>query len=74
MVPAAFLYIGGVVVGLFATDARPVRRVAVALLWPLGPLAFVATVALLIVAAAIAFPAFGVGAAAAGAAVWWVLR
>ena len=73
MVPGLMLYIGGVVVGLFSTDARPAARLGLALLWPLAPLAFVATIAVLVVTAAIAFPAAGAAVVAAGAAAWWWL-
>jgi len=45
VVPGLILYIGGVVVGLFSTDARPAARLGLALLWPVAPLAFVATIA-----------------------------
>lgn len=68
-----FLYIGGVVVGLLLTDGRPIERLTLALLWPIGPLAFIVTVAILIAAAAIAFPVVGVVAAGIGAAAWWWL-
>ena len=76
MVPGLILilYIGGVVVGLFSTDARPAARLGLALLWPVAPLAFVATLAVLVVTAGIAFPTIGAGAVAAGAAAWWWLR
>jgi hypothetical protein len=73
MSAALFLYIGGVLVGLLLTDGRPAERLALAVLWPLGPLAFIVTVSILLVAAAIAFPVFGVVALAIGAAAWWVL-
>jgi len=49
----------GVVVGLVRTDAAPAGRVGLALLWPIGPLAFVTTVAGLLLVAAVAFPVFG---------------
>jgi hypothetical protein len=68
------VYLLGVVVGLIATQGGPGTRLLLALLWPLGPLAFVITVAGLLVVAAIAFPMFGVILAATLAAVWWVLR
>lgn len=45
--------------GLAFIDARPAPRLALALLWPLGPLAFVATITLLLIAAIVAFPVFG---------------
>jgi hypothetical protein len=73
MSAALLFYIGGVVVGLLLTDGSPVERLALALLWPLGPLAFIVTVAILLAAAMIAFPVFGVTAAAVGAAAWWWL-
>ena len=71
MPAALFLYIGGVVVGLLLTDGRPIERLTFALLWPIGPLAFIVTVAILIAAAAIAFPNVGVVVLALGAAAWW---
>ena len=75
MVRSLALYIGGVVVGLFGIDARPVERVTLALLWPLGPLAFVATITLLLAASLIAFPLVGVTVVAAlAAAAWWIFR
>ncbi len=72
MVTAAFIVYGlGVALGLWRGDASPVTRVALALLWPLGPLAFVVTVAVLVGAALIAFPAVAAGVAAAAVATWW---
>jgi hypothetical protein len=73
MPAALFLYIGGVVVGLLLTDGRPIERLVLALLWPIGPLAFIVTVAILLGAAAIAFPVFGILVLALGAAAWWFL-
>jgi hypothetical protein len=54
------VYAAGVVIGLFRTDARWPARVGLALLWPVGPLAFVLTVSVLLVASVIAFPVVGV--------------
>jgi hypothetical protein len=68
------VYVVGVLVGLLATDGGLAARIGLALAWPLGPLAFLATVAGLLVVAAIAFPVFGVVLAAAIAAAWWALR
>ena len=65
-----FVYGAGVVIGLAATDARPAARLGLALLWPVGPAAFVVTVAVLAAAALIAFPIVGV-AVVGGALVWW---
>jgi hypothetical protein len=44
-----------VLVGLWRTDGPPATKLALALLWPIGPFAFVVTISGLIVAAAIAF-------------------
>ena len=67
------VYIVGVVWGLFRVDARPLARVALALLWPLGPIAFVVTLAILFAASLIAFPLFGAVVLAATGALWWAL-
>ncbi len=66
-------YVGGVAWGLLMTDARPAARLALALLWPLGPLAFVGTITLLLVASLIAAPAFGAAVLLAVSAVWWAV-
>jgi hypothetical protein len=51
------IYLAGVVAGLLTIDARPAARVGLAAVWPLGPLAFIATVTMLLAIAAVAFPA-----------------
>ena len=66
------VYAGGVVWGLIKTDTPLLSRIGLALVWPLGPLAFVVTLGVLLVAAAIAFPVFG-ATLVAGAAIWWAL-
>jgi hypothetical protein len=53
---ATLIYAGGVLVGLARIDAPPRVRTALALLWPIGPMAFLVTIAILIIAALIAFP------------------
>jgi hypothetical protein len=58
---ALTIYAIGVVIGLFATDARPLARVGLALLWPVGVLAFIVTIGGLLAASTVLFPAFGVG-------------
>ena len=68
------IYVAGVLLGLVRIDARPGPRVALAVLWPLGPLAFVVTLAVLIIASLIAFPLVGIVAAGLGAAAWWFTR
>jgi hypothetical protein len=63
-------YGAGVLIGLVFGDARPAIRIGLALLWPLGPGAFVVTLLILVAAAMIAFPAVAALAALAAAAVW----
>ena len=70
----AIVYVVGVMIGLLVTDGGLAARIGLALAWPLGPLAFLVTVAGLLVVAAIAFPVFGVALVAAIAAAWWTLR
>ena len=66
----------GVAIGLARTDARWPTRVALALLWPLGPAALAVTLAVLFLALPIAFPVAGsiVFAVGVAAAVALILR
>lgn len=66
------IYVAGALVALWRTDAAPLTRLAIALFWPIGPLAFVITVSILLAASVIAFPAIGAALAVAGLA-WWAL-
>jgi hypothetical protein len=66
-------YLAGALVALAATDDRWPVRLALAALWPIGPLAFVAVVAVLLAAAAVLWPWLAVAVAALGGAAWWVL-
>jgi len=52
---ALMVYGAGVLVGLWRTDAKPIERVGLAVLWPLGPLAFLVTIAILLAASPFAF-------------------
>jgi hypothetical protein len=52
---ALWIYGVGVAVGLWRTDARWPTRVLLAVLWPIGPVAFVVTVAILLAATPVAF-------------------
>jgi hypothetical protein len=70
---ALLVYLAGVVAGLWRTDARAAARVGLAVLWPVGPLAFVATVAVLLAASLIAFPLVGAVVALAATVTWWWL-
>lgn len=66
------VYAAGAVVALWRTDAGWPTRIALALLWPLGPLAFLITVAILLGASLIAFPVVAGGVAALAVAAWWI--
>jgi hypothetical protein len=68
-------YAVGVLIALWRTDAGWPTRAAVAILWPLGPLAFVITVVILMAASLIAFPlTAGVIAVIGALTVWWLTR
>ena len=49
------IYLIGALLALWRTDGPPATKLTMALLWPIGPLAFVVTISGLVVAAAIAF-------------------
>ncbi len=69
------IYAAGVVLALWRTDAALPTRIALAALWPLGPLAFLLTVVILLAASLIAFPLVAGGIAATSAlVVWWLMR
>ena len=66
------LYAAGAIVAIWRTDAAWPNRLALAALWPLGPLAFLVTVGILLAASLIAFPVVaGLLAAVTALAVWW---
>jgi hypothetical protein len=48
-------YVVGVLIGVWRTDGSPATKLTLALLWPLGPVAFSITIAGLLLAAPIAF-------------------
>ena len=69
------VYAAGALVALWRTDAGWPTRIALALLWPIGPLAFLVTVAILLGASLIAFPVVaGIVGVLVAAGLWWVLR
>ena len=69
------LYAAGAIVAIWRTDAAWPTRLALAALWPLGPLDFLVTVDILLAASLVAFPVVaGLIAAAAATAVWWFTR
>lgn len=70
---ALAIYIAGVLVGLWRVDGRPLTRIGLALLWPLGPAVFLITLAILLAASLVAFPVFGVVVAGLGVLYFWLV-
>ena len=60
------IYAVGAVVALLEVDAPLWPRLGLAVLWPLGPMAFVITITILLLAIPIAFPVAGTLLLAAG--------
>lgn len=69
----ATVYVAGVVWGLIVIDARPARKVGLALVWPLGPIAFAITLTILVAASFIAFPVFCAAVLIAAAWLLWLV-
>jgi hypothetical protein len=70
---ALIIYVIGVAIGLAVMRDRWPVRVGTALVWPLGPVAFVIVVSMLLVAALILWPVIMVPVAALiGAVLWWM--
>ncbi len=67
------VYLAGALIALVRTDAGWGTRVLLAAFWPVGPLAFVVTVAALVAVGVIAFPAFGAVVLATAGAAWYLL-
>ena len=72
MTAALVLYVSGAGIALWRADAPWPTRIVLALLWPLGPMAFAVTVSILLLASLIAFPIVGVVVAAAVLGAWWL--
>ena len=74
MPPVTWLwaYFLGVLVGLWRTDAPPVQRIGLALVWPIALLACVVTLTMLSISAAVLFPMIGIAALTAGGAAWMI--
>jgi len=49
------IYLIGIAIGLWRTDAPLPMRLLLAVLWPIGPLAFVIVIAILVATTPIAF-------------------
>jgi hypothetical protein len=73
MTALATVYAAGVILGIVCGDARPGVRLAHAVLWPLGILALVVTLGVLVAASVIAFPLVG-AALLAASVILWTLR
>lgn len=67
------VYLAGALVALVRTDAGWGTRVLLAALWPVGPLAFAVTVAMLVAVGMIVFPPFGAVVLATAGAAWYLL-
>jgi hypothetical protein len=67
------IYAVGALVAFWRTDASWPTRLALAALWPVGPLALLVVVAILVGASLIAFPLVaGLIAAVGAVAAWWL--
>ena len=69
----AAVYIIGILVGLAVMRDRWPARLATALVWPLGPIAFVLVISLLLVVSAILWPVLILGAAAVAGLIFWAI-
>jgi len=67
------VYVAGIVWCILVSDARVAERVTLALLWPLGPLALVVTLIVLLAASVIAYPLVVAPVLTAVAVLCWVL-
>jgi hypothetical protein len=71
--PLLVLYVIGVTIGLMIMRDPWPARIGTALVWPLGPIAFVLVVSLLLVVSAVLWPIPILGAAALASALIWLL-
>jgi hypothetical protein len=67
---ALLIYLAGVLVGLWKVDAAGVRRVTLAMSWPLGLVAAALTVPILVTSALVLFPVVAAAAALGGLLAW----
>lgn len=65
-------YFAGVLIGLWRTDAPPLRRLGLALLWPLAAVACAVTLTALSIATVVLFPVIGLAAVLAIGVGWAV--
>ena len=72
--PYLILYVVGVGVGLAVMSDSWPTRLAVALVWPLGPIAFAVVTTILVLAAVVLWPLPALAAGALlGATAWWLM-
>jgi hypothetical protein len=72
-VPFLWLYVAGVAIGLAVMRDPPLPRLFTALVWPLGPAAFLVVVPALLVLATIAWPLRMLPVVAVVAILTWLL-
>jgi hypothetical protein len=70
---ALSVYAAGVLIAVIRVDGSFATRIGLGLVWPLGLLAFVVTITVLLCVAAVAFPIFGVVLAAAIIGAWYLI-
>lgn len=63
-------YVAGVLWGLLMIDAPAAARLGLAIVWPLGPMAFAVTTTILLAASLIAFPLVGSAILLAALVLW----
>jgi hypothetical protein len=68
----AAIYVAGIAWCVFVSDARPVERLTLAVLWPVGPLALVVTLVVLLVASVVAYPLVMAAVLGAAGVLWWL--
>jgi hypothetical protein len=67
------IYLVGVAIGLWRVDGGPLTKLALALLWPIGPAAGVLVIAGLLLVSLVAFPRVGMAVGAAVLVAWLLL-
>ena len=70
--PLLLMYIIGAALGLWRTDGTIATRVTLALLWPVGVAAAAVTTLILVGAAAVLFPLFGLVLGVGLLGTWWL--
>ena len=73
MSPYLLVYLAGVVIALMVMRDPWPARLAPALVWPLGPIAFVLVLTVMVLASAILWPVPILGAAALVGVIAWLL-